>query len=314
MVPKSLGKKGKPRIKAGSLSAFEQRSNPMSDSWFFPDSYLAEMEALVAAMYEVEGKTKKPDIKDVLLMAQAFGVYMRGQTEKAGSIQHFLKGIRKKGGSIVARTELPNKRYYEFLRFVAHQAKLVEDAEFSTIEPTTETVTAEPEKPEVSTAKVWEQLQEVYKEHAPSEWPQLTRKLPLGKMTSRLEEGISYAGSAEDFIALYASALKKTPDFYRNSYVRKGAKLRPVTDCILCLLSADKNHKDLGVSGWRVFEWSDLMDAGEAPAPGTRHPSEEFVSWTGTRWSHRDPFMADEEIDMHKANLIAAGLAPTGSQ
>lgn len=290
----------------------------MSESWFFPDSYLLEMEALVAAMYEVEGKTKKPDIKDVLLMAQAFGIYMRGQTKKAGSIQHFLKGVRKEGGPVIARTELPNKRYYEFLRFVAQQAKLVEDAEFNAIEPTTKKVTlVEPEPvkekgPDL--AAVWDQLLDAYQEHAPKSWPQMVRRPKLAKMGTKLQEGISYAGSPEEFVALFASALRKTPDFYRNQYVRKGANLRPMLDCLTCLLSADKNHKDLGVAGWRMFEWADLIDAGEAPAPGTRHPSEEFISWTGTRWSYRDPYMADDEIEQHKANLIAAGLAPADSR
>lgn len=287
----------------------------MSQSWFFPDSYLEEMEALVAAMYEVEGKAKKPDIKEVLLMAQAFGIYMRGQVDKAGGIQYFLKGVRKKGGEVIARTELPNKRYYEFLRFVAHQAKLVEDAEFAAIDPTTETGTPEPvvEKgPDL--AAVWEQMLDAYQEHAPNTWPQMVRRPKLAKMGTKLQEGIRYAGGAEEFIALFASALQKTPDFYRNQYVRKGSNLRPMLDCLMCLLSADKNHRDLGVAGWRMFEWADLIDAGEAPAPGTRHPSEEFISWTGTRWSYRDPYMADDEIEQHKANLIAAGLAPADSR
>ena len=287
----------------------------MVESWFFPDSYLAEMEALVAAMYVVEGKAKKPDIKDVLLMAQAFGIYMRGQTEKAGSIHHFLKGIRKKGGPVIARTELPNKRYYEFLRFVAHQAKLVEDAEFSGIEPTTETGQPEPvvEKgPDL--AAVWEQILDAYQEHAPKAWPQMVRRPKIAKMGTRLKEGIAYAGGAEEFVALYISALRKTPEFYRDQYVRKGAHLRPISDCLQCLFSADKHHKDLGVAGWRMFEWSDLIDASQAPAPGTRHPSEEFLSWTGTRWSHRDPLMPDEEIERHKEILIAAGLAPASAR
>ena len=152
----------------------------MSESWFFPDGYLAEMEALVAAIYEVEGKAKKPDIKDVLLMAQAFGVYMRGQTEKAGAIQNFLKGIRKSGGPRIARTELPNKRSFESLSLVARQAMLVDDAEFAGIDPTTETgtpaepVAEEPKGPDL--ADVWSKLQDIYQEHAPKTWPQLVRR------------------------------------------------------------------------------------------------------------------------------------------
>lgn len=286
----------------------------MSESWFFPDSYLEEMEALVAAMYEVEGKAKKPDIKDVLLMAQAFGIYMRGQTEKAGGIQPFLKGVRKKGGDVIARTELPNKRYYEFLSYVSKQAKAVEEAMDADLDPTTAPEPVAPvEEKELDLSAVWEQLLDAYQANAPKTWPQMVRRPKLAKMGTKIQEGISYAGGAEEFVAAFASALHKTPDFYRNQYVRKGASLRPMLDCLICLISADKNHKDLGVAGWRMFEWSDLIDVSAAPAPGTRHPSEEFISWTGTRWSYRDPFMSDEEIDRHKANLIAAGLGPADS-
>ena len=290
----------------------------MSESWFFPDSYLAEMEALVSAIYEVEGKAKKPDIKDVLLMAQAFGVYFRGQTKKAGSIQNFLKGIRKEGGPRIARTELPNKRYYEFLSYVARQAKLVEDAEFAGIDPATETATpAEPveEAPKTTDlASVWSKMQDLYQENAPKTWPQLVRRSKLAKMGTKLQEGIDYAGGVDQFLGVFASALKKVPDFYRNTYVRKGAGLRPVNDCILCLISGDKNHRDLGVSGWRMFEWADSLDAAEVMAPGIQHPSEEFLHWTGTRWSYKRPELSDEILDQHKANLIAAGLGPADSR
>jgi hypothetical protein len=288
----------------------------MADSWFFPDSYLEEMEALVSAIYKVEGKVKKPDIKDVLLMAQAFGVYFRGQTERAGSIQNFLKGIRKDGGPCIGRTEMPNKRYYEFLTYVSRQAKLVDDAEFAGIDPTAETVTPEPviEEPQgVDLAAVWSQLQDAYQENAPKTWPQLVRRSKLAKMGTRLQEGIDFAGGVDEFLGAFMSALKKTPEWYRNSYVRKGAGLRPVTDCILCLLSADSKHRDLGVSGWRMFEWADSLDAAEVMAPGVQHPSEEFLHWTGTRWSYKRPDLSDDILDQHKANLIAAGLGPADS-
>lgn len=280
-------------------------SNP--ESWFFPDTYLREMEALVAAVYQVEGKTKAPDVKDVLLMAQAFGVYVKGQVDKAGSIQSFLRGVRKVGGPKVGRTELPNKRYYEFLRYVASVTAEVDELQEA---PTEKAPEVKVEAPEVSTAKIWAQLQEAYREHAPKEWPQLTRKLPLAQMSTRIEEGIRYAGGAEEFVAMFASALAKVPEFYLTTYVRRGDKLRPVTDCILCLLSGDKNTKELGVAGWRLFEWADLMDAGEAPKPGLRHPSEEFLSWTGTRWSYRRPDLADDVLEEHRQALIEAGLGP----
>jgi hypothetical protein len=290
----------------------------MSESWFFPDSYLAEMEALVSAIYEVEGKAKKPDIKDVLLMAQAFGVYFRGQTEKAGSIQNFLKGIRKEGGPRIARTEMPNKRYYEFLTYVSQQAKLVEEAEFA-IDPTTKTGTpAEPveEKEEPKAANlsaVWSKMQDLYQENAPKTWPQLIRRSKLAKMGTKLQEGIDYAGGVDQFLGAFASALNKVPEFYRNQYPRQGAGLRPPSDCILCLISGDKNHRELGVSGWRMFEWADSLDASEVMAPGIQHPSEEFLHWTGTRWSYKRPELDDEILDQHKADLIAAGLGPADS-
>lgn len=274
------------------------------------------MEALVSAIYEAEGKAKKPDIKEVLLMAQAHGVYVRGQTEKAGSIQSFLRGVRKPGGPRIGRTELPNKRYFEFLTYVATQCSPVEEAEPAAIDPTTKTGTAQPvvEEPEsTDLAGIWSQLQDIYQQSAPKTWPQLVRRSKLARMGTRLQEGIDYAGGVDQFLGSFKSALMKTPEWYRNSYVRKGSGLRPVTDCILCLLSADSQHRDLGVSGWRMFEWADSLDASEVMAPGIQHPSEEFLHWTGTRWSYKRPDLSDEILDEHKANLIAAGLGPADS-
>ena len=150
-------------------------------------------------------------------MAQAFGVYMRGAVDKAGGVQAYLKGVRQEGGPALGRTELPNKRYFQFLRFV------------SQIDDVNDTQPVEPAevKPVATSADVWLQLQEAYREHAPSEWPQLTRRLPLAKLASRMEEGLSYAGSADEFVAMFVSALRKMPDFYRTTYVRKGDKIRP---------------------------------------------------------------------------------------
>lgn len=271
------------------------------------------MEALVSTIYEVEGKAKKPDIKDVLLMAQAYGVYTRGQAEKAGSIQNFLRGVRKPNGPRIGRTELPNKRYFEFLTYVATQCNPIEEAEPAAIDPTTKTVTpAKPaEGPTLSV--IWSKLQDIYQQSAPKTWPQLVRRSKLARMGTRLQEGIDYAGGVDQFLGTFTSALMKTPEWYRNSYVRKGAGLRPVTDCILCLLSADSKHRDLGVGGWRMFEWADSLDASEVMAPGIQHPSEEFLHWTGTRWSYKRPDLSDEVLDEHKANLIAAGLGPADS-
>lgn len=279
------------------------------EAWFFPDTYLREMEALVAAIYQVEGKTKQPDVKDVLLMAQAFGVYMKGQVDKAGSISSFLKGIRTENGPVIARTELPNKRYYEFLRYVASVTTAADELE-EIPTATEQQVEVKVETESTDLAKVWDRLLDAYAENAPSTWPQIVRRPKLAKMGTRIQEGIAHAGGADQLVALFASALRKTPDFYRNTYIRKGANLRPVLDCILCLLSGDKNHKDLGVAGWRMFEWADLMDAGEAPKPGLRHPSEEFLSWTGTRWTYRRPDLSDEILEEHRQALIDAGLGP----
>ena len=242
------------------------------------------MEALVSAIYKVEGKAKRPDIKDVLLMAQAHGVYMRGQTEKSGSIQNYLRGVRKPNGPRIGRTELPNKRYFEFLTYVATQCSPSEDAEPAAIDPTTKTVTPA-EAPTLGA--IWSKLQDIYQKDAPKTWPQLVRRSRLAKMGTRLQEGIDFAGGVDEFLGTFESALNKVPDFYRNQYPRQGAGLRPVSDCILCLISADKHHKELGVSGWRMFGWADSLDAADVMAPGIQHPSEEFLHWTGTRWSYK---------------------------
>lgn len=268
-------------------------------AWFFPDSYLREMEELTRALYRVEGKRKEPDIKDVLLMAQAFGVYMKGQVEKAGGISNFLKGVREAGCRPVGRTEQRQHRYYEMLKFI-------DDGDFGGEE------LEEESGPDLS--QVWQMLQDAYQEHAPKGWPQLVRRSKLGKMGTRLQEGVDHAGGVEEFVALFASALRKMPEFYQSTYVRKGDKLRPVTDCILCLLSADKNHKELGTAGWRMFEWADLMEA--APVveqPKHRHPAEEFLSWTGTRWSYRRPDLDDAFLEEQRQLLIAAGFGPADS-
>ena len=59
-----------------------------------------------------------------------------------------------------------------------------------------------------------------------------------------------------------------------------------------------------------MFEWCDLIDAGEAPKPDQRHPAEEFLSWTGTRWTYRRPELDDEFLEEQRQLLIAAGLGP----
>ena len=266
-------------------------------SWFFPDCYLREMEELCVELRKANGQSV-PDsiaISEVLVMAQAFGAWKQGQVEKAGGISAWLKGERAFGHG---RVEQRNKHYFKALSFVS---KLEVDH-----------VEQEPEVEEKSTdlPAVWEKFQEIYKQHAPSTWPQLVRKLGIAKMQTRLQEGIAHAGGADEFLALAASALAKVPDFYRNTYIRKGANLRPAADCILCLLSGDKNHKELGVAGWRMFEWADLMDASEAAKPDQRHPAEEYLSWTGTRWTYRRPDLDDAFLEEQRQLLIDAGLGP----
>ena len=273
-------------------------------SWFFPDCYLREMELLCRELRRTKGEPIPETIPlaEVLVMAQAFGAWKQGQVEKAGGIAAWLRGERLNGRG---RVEQRHKSYRKALDFVSAEEADHDEPEV-TADPAAEAEAANAKE----LAKVWSQLQDIYAEHAPKTWPQLVRRSKLGKMGTRLQEGIDHAGGVDEFLALVASALKKVPDFYRETYVRKGARLRPVTDCILCLLSGDKHHKDLGVSGWRMFEWADLMDAGEVTKPGLRHPSEEFLCWTGTRWTYRRPDLDDDTLELHRQRLIDANLGP----
>ena len=88
-------------------------------SWFFPDSYLREMEALCVELRKANGQPV-PDsiaISEVLVMAQAFGAWKQGQVEKAGGINAWLKGERAFGHG---RVEQRNKHYFKALNFVSN--------------------------------------------------------------------------------------------------------------------------------------------------------------------------------------------------
>lgn len=269
-------------------------------SWFFPDDYLREMEALCRELRETKGEPVPASIPlaEVLIMAQAFGAWKQGQVEKSGGIAAWLRGERRNGQG---RVEQRAKAYRKALDHVAS-----EDVDHVEPEPEVQT-----EKPKSDLSDVWSKLQDLYQDKAPSTWPQLVRRSKIGKMSSRLQEGIDHAGGVDEFLAVFECALAKVPDFYREQYVRKGARLRPVMDCILCLLSGDKNHKELGVAGWRMFEWCDLMDASPEPKrPGLRHPAEEYVYWSGTRWTYRRPDLDDQFLEEQRELLIEAGLGP----
>lgn len=281
-------------------------------SWFFPDYYLREIEELITAIAETKGEKPNLALANVLIHAQAVGVYLGKQVERAGGRGPFLKGRRTKGGREVGRRETPNKAFFWALRDIAEAVAdgVLDPASGEVEQPAQPEPEAQEDTTKTELAETWELLIDAYQEHAPAAWPQMSRRPKLAKMGSRVQEGISYAGGRDEFVALFASALSKVPQFYLETYVRKGGKLRPAIDCALCLLSADRNHKELGVAGWRMFEWAELIDAGEKPKAVCAHPSEEFVAWTGTRWTYRRPMESDEILNHHRQVLVSAGLAP----
>ncbi len=283
----------------------------MSRSWFFPDDYLAEMEVLVRLRYRMSNKPqpRKVSMGEVLVQAQAVGLWTQGLIERHGGIDQWLKQWQDgpaKGMNIedpCAKLSLQMAEASE----TGDLSKLVEFKSADTSEPTP-TAGAIPE--------TWGRIQELYNDKKPTSWPPIAKRLKVAQMSTRLAEGIEHAGGIAKFLSLFESALLKVPEFYRTQYVNKGSRKRPATDCLLCLLSSDKNHKELGVAGWRMFEWADLIGA-DQPTKQTawRHPAEEFCKWTGTTWTHRGPFFELDELEQQqkKRDLIEAGFAPADS-
>lgn len=273
----------------------------MLRTWFFPDDYLADIEQLIRIRLTAEGKAQPKTLPaaDVLVMAQAVGLWAQKLIERYGSVDAWLKQWQN-GPARGVDVEHLAETFAEVLR-----GQHLTNAQPS--EPTT--------KPG-AIPQTWARIQDLYNEKKPATWPAMSRRLKLGQMATRLEEGIAHAGSIAEFLSLFESALLKVPEFYRGEYVNKGGRKRPATDCLLCLLSADKNHKELGVGGWRMFEWADLIEAGQANSQAAwRHPAEEFCKWTGTAWTHRGPFFALSEVEQQqkKRELIEAGYAPADS-
>lgn len=85
--------------------------------YFFPDSYLRDMELLCKEHAVAKGKERPETVPlpDVLTMAQAFGAWHHGQVESAGGVVPWLKGQRQMG---YGRVEQTNRAYRKALDFV----------------------------------------------------------------------------------------------------------------------------------------------------------------------------------------------------
>ena len=124
---------------------------------------------------------------------------------------------------------------------------------------------SEPErKPAMS--QLISEFAEVYNQHKPQSWPAYS---PRGSsLAGRLQKAIRHAGGAEAFRSVLIGALRRVPEFWRNTYPqgRSGA------DCATALLSGDRKAAGLGVEFWHVFSWgSQGTEAGCASDYTQRH-------------------------------------------
>jgi hypothetical protein len=89
----------------------------------------------------------------------------------------------------------------------------------------------------------------IYNQHKPESWPAYK---PTGTaLAGQLQKAIRHAGGAEAFWTVLIGALRRMPEFWRNTYPqgRNGA------DCAMALLSADRKAAGLGMEFWHVFCW-----------------------------------------------------------
>jgi hypothetical protein len=107
------------------------------------------------------------------------------------------------------------------------------------------------------------QFAATYNQHKPGTWPAYK---PTGNaLAGPLQKAIRHAGGAEAFWAVLIGALRRMPEFWRNTYPqgRNGA------DCAMALLSADRKAAGLGVEFWHVFCWGTQGQTAGSSGPYT---------------------------------------------
>ena len=122
---------------------------------------------------------------------------------------------------------------------------------------------AEPKRAPVQSPLI-AQFAATYNQHKPETWPAYK---PTGTaLAGRLQKAIRHAGGAEAFWAVLIGALRRMPEFWRNTYPqgRNGA------DCAMALLSADRKAAGLGVEFWHVFCWGNQGQMAASTSPYTQ--------------------------------------------
>ena len=102
-----------------------------------------------------------------------------------------------------------------------------------------------------------------YNQHKPESWPAYK---PTGNaLAGQLQKAIRHAGGADAFWAMLIQALRRMPEFWRNTYPqgRNGA------DCAMALLSSDRKAAGLGVEFWHVFCWGNQGQTAGSSGPYT---------------------------------------------
>ena len=121
---------------------------------------------------------------------------------------------------------------------------------------------AEPKRAPVQSPLI-AQFTATYNQHKPQSWPAYA---PTGTaLAGLLHKAIRHAGGAEAFWAVLIGALRRMPEFWRNTYPqgRSGA------DCAMALLSADRKAAGLGAEFWHVFCWGSQSQMAVSTAPYT---------------------------------------------
>ncbi len=122
---------------------------------------------------------------------------------------------------------------------------------------------AEPKRAPVQSPLI-AQFTATYNQHKPQSWPAYA---PTGNaLAGLLQKAIRHAGGAEAFWSVLIKALRRMPEFWRNTYPqgRSGA------DCAMALLSADRKAAGLGVEFWHVFCWGNQGQMAASTSPYTQ--------------------------------------------
>lgn len=309
--------------------------------------YLPDQAILRAGSIYEAATGREPSASTLALFALALGWYESGAIARAGSFRRFAVGYRtERAGQPVGYGFGPCGPFRAAYRLILkaeamgllagdplpvtepapaprqpRQKRQAPKPVPRQQEPEPEVQQQEPEpkparKKPAGPSTVWEEILDAYEAHAPATWARIKRRPPLsGSLPAKLREATDFAGGGPELVALVASALRSVPPFYRDTYpTGQGGRPRPASDFLLCLFSGDSRRKDLGVSGWRLFEWADLLDvaptATEIEAARIEKRKTIPAMWFGNGWRYGTNCTTPEERRKARQDLAEYGDGP----